>query len=235
MARTNKPERKVLGSLTGEIWTTRSAKVPRRRLPDGRTETGREIPEGHPEFEGESKVEEAEEIEILIEMDEEESKLDDWKMNAQIIEDEEKLDGELEWKKAQMEWKPEPIPLDAEPEPEPIRGSQAPRTTAKDHDKIQDLFLGMAAVFDNHNYTAEDKVTIIAKLFEGTTDVRVETAQYVMSAKIYGLLALGVSVALLFKGSVSGGLFENYRKNMFGQVEQDPLEADPFGEEHGPN
>ena len=86
MARTNKPERKVLGSLTGEIWTTRSAKVPRRRLPDGRTETGREIPEGHPEFEGESKVEEAEEIEILIEMDEEESKLDDWKMNAQIIE-----------------------------------------------------------------------------------------------------------------------------------------------------
>ena len=51
MTRTNKPKRKVIGSLTGEVWTTRSAKIPRRKLKDGRTETGREIPEGHPEFE----------------------------------------------------------------------------------------------------------------------------------------------------------------------------------------
>jgi len=228
MARTNKPERKVLGSLTGEIWTTRSAKVPRRKLPDGRTETGREIPEGHPEYVG-PEVEESQEIEILIET-EPETKLDDWKVNAQIIKDEEKLDAELEWEPAEMGWNPDPITIEKpeEKKDESIRGRQAPKTTKKDHDKIQDLFMGMAAVMDNSEYSAEDKVTIIARLFEGTTDVRVETAQYIMSARVYGLLALGVSVMLLMKGGVSGGLFENYRNMFVGPKVQE--EPDVFGE-----
>ena len=222
MTRTNKPKRKVIGSLTGEVWTTRSAKIPRRKLKDGRTETGREIPEGHPEFEGEPKVEEAEEIEILIEVPKEEEPEDDG----------------LEWKPAgQVEWNPEPIRIEEAPEPEPIRGRQAPRTTPKDHDKIEDLIMGMVACVDNNNYSTEDKVSMIAKLFEGTTDVRVETSQYVISSRVYGFLAMGVSIALLLKGgvSLSGGLFQNYRNMINQKVEQDPLEADPFGEEDGPN
>ena len=220
MSRTNKPKRKVIGSLTGEVWTTRSAKIPRRKLSDGRTETGREIPEGHPEFEGESKVEEAEEIEILIEVPKEEE------------------DDGLEWKPAgQVEWKPEPIHIEEAPEPKPVRGRQAPRTTPKDHDKIQDLIMGMVACVDNNTYSTEDKVSMIAKLFEGTTDVRVETSQYVMSSRMYGVLAMGVSLVLLLKGGVAlaGGLFENYRNMINPKVEEDPLEADPFGEVDGPN
>ena len=63
---TIKPERKVIGSLTGEVWTTKSAKVPRRRLPDGRTETGREIPVGHPEYESEES-DDGEEMEMVVE------------------------------------------------------------------------------------------------------------------------------------------------------------------------
>ena len=221
---TIKPERKVVGSITGEVWTTRSAKIPRRKLSDGRTETGREVPVGHPEYE--SKVEEAEEIEILIETPSEEEKLVDWKKNAEEIED---ADG-LEWKKAEMEFIPDSIPEDMPPEIEQefVKGKQAPKTSAKDHDKIQDLMMGIGALFDNQPYSGEDKAVIIARLFEGTTDVRVETSQFVMSGRMYGILAMGVSVALLLKGSA--GLFGNYGKIFDWPVDREANEPDVFGE-----
>ena len=207
--------RKVMGSLTGEIWTTKG-KVPRRKLPDGRTETGREIPEGHPEYEGEPKKDEGETIEIVVESPEDTA-------------EEEGLD----FQDAEGFVPFEPVSIEIEDAPEVKveyeKGPQAPKTTKQDADKMQDLMMGIACLFDDKEYSTEDKAIIISKLFADTTNVRVETAQYVMSATTYGLCALTVSVALLLKGSA--GLFSNYRNAFnFGVGQQDKEEPDVFGE-----
>ena len=206
---TIKPIRKVIGSLTGEVWETRSAKVPRRKLSDGRTETGRDIPVGHPEYES-SEVEEGEEIEILIEVPKEEG-------------------DDLDWQPATMEYVPDiPEAIPEPPEPEVVKGPQIPKSTQKDVDKIQDLMMAIGCIFDGQPYSGEDKAVIIARLFEGTTDVRVETSQFVMSGRMYGILAMGVSVALLLKGSA--GLFGNYGKIFDWPVDREANEPDVFGE-----
>ena len=207
--------RKVIGSLTGEVWESRG-KVPRRKLPEGRTETGREIPNGHPEYEGDPKEEEGETIEIVVEESEEE---------------------ELDFQPAgTIDFEPVAIEIEDAPEiPEQFEtGPQAPRTTKQDADKLQDLMMGIACLFDDKTYSTEDKAIIISKLFADTTNVRVETAQYVMSARTYGLCALTVSVALLLKGS--SGLFSNYRNAFNFGVGQNPQEEpDVFGETDGQN
>ena len=215
---TIKPIRKVIGSLTGEVWETRSAKVPRRKLPDGRTETGRDVPAGHPEFE--SSVDEGEEIEILIEVPEESD------------------DEGLDWKPASMSMDAEYIPdiPEAIPdpiEPEPLTGKQVPKSTAKDIDKIQDLRLAIGCIFDGQPYSGEDKAIIISRLFADTTDLRVETSQVVISGRMYGIFAAVVSVALLLKGS--SGLSQNFGNIFNWPVAPQAKEPDVFGEEDGPD
>ena len=160
--------RKVLGSLTGEIWSTKG-KTPRRRLPDGRTETGREIPEDHPEFEGEQKEDDAQTIEIVVESPQDNS-------------EEEGLDFQVA--EGFVPFEPASIEIEDAPEvkKEFEKGPQAPRTSKQDADKMQDLMMGIACLFDNKTYSTEDKALIISKLFADTTNVRVETAQYNMSA-----------------------------------------------------
>ena len=144
--------RKVIGSLTGEVWESRG-KVPRRKLPDGRTETGREIPKGHPEYEGDPKEEEGETIEIVVEESEEE---------------------ELDFQPAgTIDFEPVAIEIEDAPEiPEQFEtGPQAPRTTKQDADKLQDLMMGIACLFDDKTYSTEDKAIII-KLNETKTMIK---------------------------------------------------------------
>ena len=211
---TIKPVRKVIGSLTGEVWETRSAKIPRRKLPDGRTETGRDIPVGHPEYES-SEVEEGEEIEILIEVPKEEG-------------------DDLDWQPATMEYVPDiPEAIPEPPEPEVVKGPQIPKSTQKDVDKIQDLMMAIGCIFDGQPYSGEDKAIIISRLFADTTDLRVETSQVVISGRMYGIFAAVVSVALLLKGS--SGLSQNYGKIFNWPVAPQAKEPDVFGEEDGPD
>jgi hypothetical protein len=207
---TIKPERKVIGSITGEVWTTKSAKIPRRKLPDGRTETGKPLPE---EMEKEEKkAEEPQEIEIQV-PDEE----------------------GLVWEKpeAPLEMDSISIEVGEVPEPEPVRGRQPPKSSKKDIDKMADLAFGIGAIFDNQTYSGEEKAMIISKLFADTTDVRIETTQYVMSARTYGFIAGTTALLLMLKGS--GGLFGNYRKMFegFGGPKTSNVE-DPF-EAHDQN
>ena len=205
---TIKPIRKVIGSITGEEWETRAAGIPRRRLPDGRTETGKPILETK-EVE---KVEEPQEIEIQI-PDEE----------------------GLVWEEPEqgIPFEAHKIQIEDLPEPEPIRGRQPPKSSKKDLDKMQDLALGIGAIFDNQSYSGEEKALIISRLFAGTTDVRIETSQYVMSSRVYGFLAGTTALLLMLKGS--GGLFQNYGKMFegfggFGGPKQTKV-TDPFGED----
>ena len=95
---------------------------------------------------------------------------------------------------------------------------------------MQDLALGIGAIFDNQTYSGEEKALIISKLFAGTTDVRIETSQYVMSSRVYGFLAGTTALLLMLKGS--GGLFQNYGKMFqgFGGPKQTKV-TDPFGED----
>ena len=201
---TIKPIRKVIGSITGEEWETRAAGIPRRRLPDGRTETGRAIPEKEVE-----KAEEPQEIEIQI-PDEE----------------------GLVWEKPDqgIPFESHKIQIEDLPEPEPVRGRQPPKTSKKDIDKMQDLAFAIGCLFDNQTYSGEDKALIISKLFADTTDVRIETAQYVMSARTNGFMAGTVGLLLMLKGA--GGLFQNYGKMFegFGGPKQTKV-TDPFGED----
>ena len=201
---TIKPIRKVIGSITGEEWETRAAGIPRRRLPDGRTETGKAIPEKEEAV----KADEPQEIEIQI-PDEE----------------------GLVWEKAEeIPFETHKIQIEELPEPEPIRKRQPPKSSKKDLDKMQDLALGIGAIFDNQTYSGEEKALIISKLFAGTTDVRIETSQYVMSSRVYGFLAGTTALLLMLKGS--GGLFQNYGKMFqgFGGPKQTKV-TDPFGED----
>lgn len=205
---TIKPIRKVIGSITGEEWETRAAGIPRRRLPDGRTETGKPIPEE--KSEAESKADEPQEIEIQIP-------------------DEEGLVWERPEGGVPFE-QPMTVEVGALPEPEPVRGRQPPKSSKKDIDKMADLAFALGALLDDNPYSGEEKAMIISKLFADTTDVRIETAQYVMSARTYGFMAGSIGLLLMLKGS--SGLFGNYRKMFsgFGGPKQTKV-TDPFGED----
>ena len=215
MAVTIKPKRKVIGSITGEVFETRSAegKTARRRLPDGRTETGKSINE--PEPKEEIKPIQGN-VEILVDEEDEEIPEEMWK-TKQIVMD---------------EMPPIPhgtIDIGEMPKEKPKRrGPQAQKTTKKDLDKMEDLFFAIGCAMDNKNYTGEEKALIVSKLFAGATDVRVETAEFIMSARTYGILAGCVAVAVLLKGQ-SGGLFQNYRRVLAGlnptqtKVDEDTL------------
>ena len=133
-----------------------------------------------------------------------------------------------------MEFTPDiPDAIPEPPEPEVVTGKQIPKSTQKDVDKIQDLMMGIAALFDDVQYTTEQKAMIISRLFADTTDMRVETSQVVISGRTYGIFAAVVSVALLLKGSA--GLFGNYGNLFKMPVRQQPKEPDVFGEEDGEN
>lgn len=197
---TIKPKRKVVGSITGEVFET-TGKTGRRRLPDGRTETGKEISSKQPEVEKEKALEPIKgNIEILV--DEDDDGLD-WQPATQIID----------------EMPPTPtgtIDIGEMPEEKPKRkGPQTQKTTKKDMDKMEDLFFAIGCAMDDKNYTGEEKAMIISKLFAGATDVRVETAEFVLSSRTFGLIAGCVAVAVLLKGQ-SGGLFQNYRRVLAG-------------------
>ena len=206
---TVKPKRKVIGSITGEVFET-TGKTGRRRLPDGRTETGKEISSKESMLQSTQKgVEKAPEpikgnIEILV--DEDDDGLD-WQPATQIID----------------EMPPTPtgtIDIGEMPEEKPKRkGPQTQKTTKKDMDKMEDLFFAIGCAMDDKNYTGEEKAMIVSKLFAGATDVRVETAEFVLSARMFGLVAGCVAVAVLLKGQ-SGGLFSNYRRVLAGLAPQ---------------
>ena len=204
---TIKPKRKVIGSITGEVFETKG-KTARRRLPDGRTETGKPLPASHPDYDNPVKIEKKN-VEILVEEDEDL----DWKKEDIIMDS--------------MPSKPTGT-IDIQDSPKPkIPKRTLPKTSKKDLDKMQDLFFAIGCAMDDKNYTGEEKALIVSKLFAGATDVRVETAELVMSARTYGLIAGCVAVAVLLKGS-SGGLLSNYRRVLAGlNPQQTTLENAP--------
>lgn len=186
----------------------------RRRLPDGRTETGKEIA-SFPDVE-EKEKEEPQVIasDVQIEVEEEEENLN--------------------WEPATLQMDETPsfptgqIDISHSPPPPPKTGKQPPKSTPKDVDKIQDLFFALSCALDSKDYTGDEKSQIVAKLFADTTDVRVETIQYVMSGTVYGLLAGSVALLVILKGQ-GGGVLGNYRKMVAGLSQKE--EPDVFGEE----
>jgi len=108
---------------------------------------------------------------------------------------------------------------------EPIRGPQAPKSSKKDVNKIDDLVHCFAAALDNEKYSPDEKTAIIAQLFADTVDVRVETSQLVISQLNYGVISL-VGVLLLLNKERLKPAFQNYRK-MF---DRQPDKGDPFGD-----
>ena len=192
---TIKPKRKVIGSITGEVFETTSGKIPRRRLPDGKTETGKELPADHPEYVGEQPKSNIVVGDIDIQVEEDDGL--DWKPAEMVLEGgDSKPTGTIDVQKV--------------PRPEAKRDKQPPKTTPKDLDKMQDLFFALSCAVDEKQYSAEEKAQIISKLFADTTDVRVETLQYVMSGTTYGMMAGIVGIMVLLKGQ-SGGLLGKYR------------------------
>jgi len=212
---TIKPIRKVIGSITGEEWETRAAGIPRRKLPDGRTETGRIIMDS---VEPEPEIVE-DELEISLGPDD-------------II-----IDGEedLIWKPATMSsgWaSPDGhggIEVGEVPKIEPTREKQAPASSKKDVNKLQDLFVALGCVMDGNKYSGEEKALIISRLFSDTTDVRIETSQTVISARTYGIVAAVVAAMVMLKGSKP--LLQNYGKMFDMGKAQDTNSDDPFGED----
>jgi len=213
MARTIKPKRTVIGSITGETFetTTPEGKIPRRRLPDGRTETGKPLSLGAPETSPIYIPPEEPTTPVFISGD------------VDIG-----VDDGLEWEKQTIDVE---IPSGEIPEEPPLDKKQPPKTTKKDLNKMEDLFFAFGCALDNEKYTGEQKAVIISNLFADTTDVRVETAQFVMSARMFGVLSALASALLLAKDMTPGGVLGGYRRMVAGMAgRRKPKEADPFGE-----
>ena len=201
--------RKVKGTITGEIWETNAKGIPRRKLPDGRTETGKDV-------------------EDLAELEYEED-IPDIDSDIGVVNDDIEIsvpDEEgLEWEPASMDYEgtisPEEdnvefgeIQTQAIPESEPIKGRQAPSTTRKDQKKMDDLFLAYAMAFDGNDYDLEQKMTAISKIFSGIYDVRIETAQTLISTRMYSMMSFPAIALLLLGKDGPAGLLGSYRKMM---------------------
>lgn len=214
MVRTIKPKRSVIGSITGETFetTTPEGKIPRRRLPDGRTETGKPQSLGAPETSP-----------IYI-APEEPAAMEFISGDVEIgVEDEPASpDGGYSFVE---------IPSGAIPEEPPLDKKQPPKTSKKDLNKMEDLFFAFGCALDGEKYSGEQKAVIISNLFADTTDVRVETAQFIMSARMFGVLSACASALLLMKDMTPGGLLSGYRRAMQGMAGRKAKEPDVFGEE----
>ena len=215
MVSTIKPSRKVKGSITGEVFetTTPEGKIPRRKLPDGRTETGKPLSLGAPETSP-----------IYTPPKEEKPMFVSGDVDIAVDGD----DG-LDWEKGgsiNVEIPSGDIP----PEP-PLTEKQPPKTTKKDLNKMEDLFFAFGCALDDQKYDGAAKAAIIGNLFADTTDVRVETAQFVMSARMYGALSVLASTLLLAKDMTPGGLLAGYRRAVQGMAGRKSKEPDVFGEE----
>jgi hypothetical protein len=130
---------------------------------------------------------------------------------------------EDQWEPATMEMpvvQAEAIPLG---EQEFARGAQAPKTTKKDRDKLQDLLKVYIAAVDGEKYSMEDKLQIISNLWADALDVRIETVQTIISPKMYGVVATLGAVMLLGKEKLP--LAELRR-----MVSASPKVEDPFDE-----
>ena len=223
--------RKVKGTITGEIWETKAKGIPRRKLPDGRTETGKDIEDlAELEYEAESEPEIDDDIRVV-----------DTDIDIQVEGDDEGLDWEPATMDLEVEFE-EPMEFNemqtqALPEEEPTRGRQPPQTTRKDQKKLDDLFLVYAMAFDDSDYDLETKITAISKIFSGIYDIRIETVQTVISPRLYSMMAFPAVVLLLLGKKGAGGLLGSYRKmmrDMQSGGRQTQID-DVFGEEHGPN
>jgi hypothetical protein len=220
--------RKVKGTITGEIWETKAKGIPRRKLSDGRTETGKDV-EDLEELEYEDTEPEVDDDIRVVDSD----------IEIQVEADDEGLD----WQPASMDMEFEPsedfqeIQTQALPEEEPTRGRQPPQTTRKDQKKLDDLFLVYAMAFDDNNYDLETKIKAISKIFSGIYDIRIETVQTLISPRLYSMMAFPAVALLLLGKKGAGGLLGSYRKmmkDMQSGGRQTQID-DVFGENNGPN
>ena len=180
-----------VGSLSGERFqSTAKRGSPRRKLPDGRTETGLEVaePEMNPivSADGDLEINIDEDIEVVAEppMVELEDLLTPQEFDSLV--------GELDVDS-------EPTETQAPPEFEQTR--QAPKTTQKDVGKMQHVIAAAMSLMQPEPLTKEQKIELIALLWADTMDVRIQTSQTVLSTKHYALIAGALTVAILLKGS----------------------------------
>ena len=149
------------------------------------------------------------------------------------------IDIQVEEEIPDQEWRPaglevtslpdidqEPPPED-EPERIASRGRQDPPATKKDRSKMEDLVLCYMAALDGKRYSMEEKTVIISGLFSDTLDLRVETAQMVMSQTQFAVLS-AIGIALLLGKDQIRPVLENTVKGFSGRRQPDI--ADPFGE-----
>jgi hypothetical protein len=138
----------------------------------------------------------------------------------------------LTWEPATMELPKAGPDEELDPPPgwgtdEPITGSQDPPTTKKDRNKLEDLVMVYLAALDDKQYSTEQRTAIIANLFADTLDVRVETAQVVISQTQFGIMAL-LGVGLLLGKEKLKPVLGFYSKNFF-TPRKDNI-PDPFGD-----
>jgi len=198
-------KRTVICSHCGEDFESKG-KVPRHKCADGKTGTGKEVEIKIPQPEME-----AVDLEIST-PDAEGLHFEQAEMN-------------VEYRAPQIG----EIPVEAPPEEPPIRGPQPPKASKKDRNKMEDLAMVFMMALDSHTYTTEEKAAAIAGLYSDAADIRIETAQVVMSARTFGVISATAVILLLAKDMVPfGRLFQNYGK-MFGAGSDKA--PDPFGEE----
>tara|TARA_Y100000034_G_scaffold52525_1_gene64471 strand:- start:826 stop:1419 length:594 start_codon:yes stop_codon:yes gene_type:complete len=196
-------KRTVICSHCGENFESKG-KVPRHKCEDGKTGTGKEIENPKPEIA-------AVDLEISI-PDTEGLHFEEAEMN-------------IEYQAPQIG----EIPVEPLPEEPPVRGPQPPKATQKDRNKMEDLAMVFMMGLDSRTYSTEEKASAIAGLYSDAADIRIETAQVVMSARTFGVISAVAVILLLSKDMMPiGRLFQNYGK-MFGAGSDKA--PDPFGEE----
>jgi len=203
---TMNPKREVICSHCGEAFQSKG-KTPRHKCEDGKTGTGIEIMQAP---ERAADLVEAVDLEIQVPDDE---GLHFEKSELTAVYEAPTVGG---------------IPVEEPPEEPPVRGRQAPKATKKDRNKMEDLATVFMMALDSQKYSTEDKAAAIAGLYADAADIRIETAQVVMSARTFGVISATAVILLLAKDSIGfSRVFQNYR-NFFGGSDKAP---DPFGEE----
>ena len=172
------------GSITGEVFYRKASLkgAPRRKLPDGRTETG--VAMDAEEMEPQTIV-----TDSLI-LEEPEPDLVDAPMPEEIpMEDLMELNSEST--------------VDLEETPRPSRGAQVPKTTKKDSTKLEALQRALITIAQPSEVPVEERMAIGMELWNNAFDVRIETQQHVISQTQWTLMAGMASIGLAMQPKIA--------------------------------
>ena len=179
------------GSITGEIFYRKATLkgAPRRKLKDGRTETGLSLDEAVDEP---TTITKEISFEIPDESDTEEGLL----MPEPISVDEVVELNELSDNSA-VELKETPEPSTA------VRTAQAPKTTKKDVTKLEALQRALITIAQPEEVSVEERMAIGMELWNNAFDVRIETQQHVISQTQWTMMAGMASIGLMMQPKIA--------------------------------